>query len=102
MTLKIYDSPFEVTHGKKIGNRIAIKSDLSIAIMSSIKDKNWTTEEAAKLLGVDTSYIMSIKNMETEKLSIDFMLEILERLGFNLKMCTPAHQQFFITISKTL
>lgn len=102
MTLKFYENPFEVTHGDKLGSRMAIKSDLSLAIMHSIKGKGWTDEEAAKFLGVDIDYIESLKNIEMEKLSIDFMLEILERLGYHLKMCTPAHQQFFITISKTL
>lgn len=102
MTLEIYDEPIELKHDKKTGSRIAIKKDISNVIINLIKDKGWTTSEAAKFLGVDTDYIISLKNLEIEKISIDFMLDILERFGFNLKMCTPAHQQFFITISKTL
>lgn len=102
MTLEIYDTQAEITCKKKQETRMVIKKDLSKAIMNSIKEKGWTTEESAKFLGLDIKYITSLKNSETEKLSIDFMLEILERLGFKLKMCTPAHQQFFITISKTL
>lgn len=102
MTLEIYDTQAEITRKKKQETRMVIKKDLSKAIMNSIKEKGWTTEESAKFLGLDIKYITSLKNSKTEKLSIDFMLEILERLGFKLKMCTPAHQQFFITISKTL
>lgn len=102
MTLEIYDTQAEITRKKKQETRMVIKKDLSKAIMNSIKEKGWTTEESVKFLGVDTEYIISLKNSETEKLSIDFMLEVLERLGFKLKMCAPAHQQFFITISKTL
>lgn len=75
MTLEIYDIQAEITRKKKQETRMVIKKDLSKAILNSIKEKGWTTEESVK---------------------------VLERLGFKLKMCAPAHQQFFITISKTL
>lgn len=102
MTLKTYDQTFEVLRQKKIENRIAIKYDLYCIIKNLIKDKNWTKEEAIKFLDIDSNSINSLQNAEIEKLSIDFMLDVLERFGFKIKMSVPAHQQFFITISKTI
>lgn len=100
MTLKFYDSPFHVTHGEDVANKMAMKMDLSIMLSKLIKDQGWTQIEAAKVLGVSQSRVSDLKNAKIEKFTIDTMMDMLETLGFKIHFTMPTLENAVISIDK--
>lgn len=100
MPLKFYDSPFHVTHNDEQASKMAMKMDLSIMITKLIKDKGWTQSEAAQKLNVQQSRISELANAKIEKFTIDAMFDMLDALGFQVRMSMPSLQEASIAISK--
>ena len=74
--------------------------DLSIMITKLIKDKGWTQSEAAQKLNVQQSRISELANAKIEKFTIDAMFDMLDALGFQVRMSMPSLQEASIAISK--
>ena len=100
VSLKLYDSPFHVTHNTEVANKMAMKMDLSIMLSKLIKDEGWTQGQAAEFLGVSQSRISDLKNARIEKFTIDTMMDMLEKLGFKIQFTMPNLEQASISIEK--
>ena len=101
MTLKFYDSPFHATHDEETANKMAMRVNLSIMLTSLIKEKGWNQGEAAQQLGVTQSRISDLKNTKVENFTVDAMLEMLDTLGFKVRMSMPNLEEASISITKT-
>lgn len=100
MTLKFYDSPFHVTHNEDVANKMAMKIDLSIMLTSLINEKNWTQSEAATVLGVKQSRVSELMNNKIEKFTIDAMFDMLDKLGFKVKLAMQTADEASISIAQ--
>lgn len=63
---------------------MTFKSDLMILITSIIRKNNWTQNDAAKALGVTQPRISDLMNGKIAKFSIDMLLEMLLKSGYQL------------------
>ncbi|WP_454710508.1 helix-turn-helix domain-containing protein [Delftia acidovorans] len=63
-----------------------VKSYLSSLVVEIIYQKKWTQSEAAAALGVAQPRISEIKQAKLEKFSVDFLMTILIKLGYKLKV----------------
>ena len=86
MALIFHDSPFHVTHDADKASKMALKMDFSILIGKLIKEKSWNQLEAAEALGVTQSRISDLVNGKIEKFTLDFMFDMLDKLGFRAKV----------------
>lgn len=102
MALKLYESPFHVTHDNVTASKMAMKMDLSIMLSNLIKEQGWTQNEAAEKLGVRQSRISDLKNAKIEKFTIDSMFDMLDAFGFRAQMSMPSLHKAAIDISKTV
>jgi len=100
MTLKFYDSPFHVTHDDDTASKMAIKMDLSIMITELIKEKGWTQSESAERLSMQQSRISELVNAKIEKFTVDAMFDVLDALGFRMRMSISSLEEASISISK--
>lgn len=82
MALQFHDSPFHVTHDPETASKMALKMDLSIFITDCIKKLGLRQSEAAARLNVTQSRISELANGKIEKFTIDAMVDMLDRLGF--------------------
>jgi predicted XRE-type DNA-binding protein len=100
MPLKFYDSPFHVTHDNETASKMAMKMDLSIMLTHLIKEQGWTQQEAADKLKITQSRVSDLKNAKIDKFTIDAMFDMLDILGFRIKMSMPSLHEASIAISK--
>ncbi|MGO2513513.1 helix-turn-helix domain-containing protein [Marinomonas polaris] len=70
MALKLYDSPFHVTHDNEVASKMAMKMDLSIMLSNLIKEQDWTQVEAAAKLNTKQSRMSDLKNAKIENLPL--------------------------------
>lgn len=101
MALKFYESPFHVTHDEDKASKMAMKMDLSIMLSKLIRDKGWTQAEAAANLNVQQSRVSDLMNSKIDKFTIDAMFDMLDALGFHVRMTMPAFDAASITISRS-
>lgn len=101
MALKLYESPFHVTHAEDVASKMVMKMDLSIMLTSLIKGKGWSQKEAAGELGVTQSRVSDLMNSKIEKFTVDSMFDMLDALGFHAKMTMPSTHEASITIKGT-
>lgn len=98
MALKFYDSPFHVTHDEDVANKMAMKMDLSIMLSNLINENKWTQSEAATVLGVKQSRVSELMNNKIEKFTIDAMFDMLDKLGFRVKLAMKTADEAQISI----
>ncbi|WP_305843055.1 helix-turn-helix domain-containing protein [Photobacterium leiognathi] len=63
---------------------VTMKSDLMILLTSYINDNSLTQKEAAKLMGITQPRVSSLVNDDIEKFSIDKLIEMALKLGFEM------------------
>lgn len=100
MSLKFYDSPFHVTHGEEVANKMAMKMDLSMMLSHLIDEKGWNQTQAAQAFGITQSRVSDLKNAKIEKFTIDTMIDMLEILGFKIQFVMPSLKEASISIFK--
>ena len=100
MAIKYYDSPFHVTHDDEQASKMAMKVDLSIMLTNLIKARGWTQTEAAEKLSVQQSRVSELANAKIEKFTIDAMFDMLDVLGFRVRMSMSSLEEASIAISK--
>ncbi|PML07995.1 MULTISPECIES: helix-turn-helix domain-containing protein [Vibrio] len=102
MALKFHESPFHVTHDKKVASRMAMKVDLSVLITKAIEKNGWTQQEAANELEIPRSRVSEIKNSKIELYSLDSLMDIMDKFGFEVKLTTPCTVEANIVIEQPI
>lgn len=100
MSVEYYDSPFHVTHDKKVATNKALKADVCIFISRFIKDKGWTQERAAEVLGTSQPRISDIKQLKIDNFTLDALFEYLDALNFNTTFSCVSVKKASISITK--
>ncbi|MEQ1531690.1 MAG: helix-turn-helix transcriptional regulator, partial [Methylococcales bacterium] len=98
MSLQFYDSPFLVNHDPETASKMVMKMDLSIMLSRLIENRQWTQAQAAEQLGVKQSRISDLVNAKIEKFTIDALLDMLDKLGFQISWTMPTLQKATIVI----
>ena len=98
MPLKFYESPFHVSHDKDTANKMAMKMDLSLMISKVIENNKWSQTEAAKKLGVNSNDIADLMTSKIENLTLDSLIDMLNKLGFQLNWSMPSLAKSSLTI----
>ncbi len=98
MALKFYDSPFHVNHDAETASKMIMKMDLSIMLSRLIESKQWTQAQAAEQLGVKQSRISDLVNAKIEKFTIDALLDMLDKFGFQVSWTMPSLQKATMVI----
>lgn len=84
--MKKYKNAFEILSSeKKEIENYTMRSDMMNAIKDIIKEQEWTQTEAAKRLEVTQPRISSLKNGHISKFSIDMLMGMLAKLGFEFE-----------------
>lgn len=63
-----------------------LKSYLAALVVALIASKKWNQTEAAKHLDVKQPRISEIKQAKLDKFSVDFLLQLLAKLGYRLEL----------------
>jgi len=92
MAIKYYDTPFHVNHDAETAINMAMKVDLSIKIAKLIKERGLTQADAAEMLAVHQSRISELVNAKIEKFTIDTMVGMLDKLGFQAQIVISEKQ----------
>ena len=81
MAIKLYKSPFHVTHDEEKASSMAMRVDLTIIITREIKRREWTQDQAADYLRVTQPRISDLVNGKVEKFTLDCLFDMLAKLG---------------------
>lgn len=60
---------------------IVARLQLMMQIENIIRQRGWTQEQAAKVLGLRQSRVSELMNSRSEKFTIDMLMKLLNRLG---------------------
>ncbi|OQK16516.1 Cro/Cl family transcriptional regulator [Methyloprofundus sedimenti] len=82
MALKFYESPFHVTETAEVASNMVLRADIIIMIRDIIQHQGWTQQQAANQLCISQPRISDIMNGKIEKFTLDFLVTILDALGF--------------------
>jgi predicted XRE-type DNA-binding protein len=63
-----------------------------------IKEKKWTQSEAATVLDVKQSRVSELMNSKIDKFTIDAMFDMLDKLGFKVRLSMESADTAQITI----
>jgi predicted XRE-type DNA-binding protein len=101
MALKFYDSPFHAVEPPEVASKFVLKADLTIMIRDYIELQGWTQKEAAERLGVNQPRVSNIVNGKIDKLTLDALFTILDKLGFATKFTSVEPEEASIKIERT-
>lgn len=65
---------------------IVARLELMFQIERIIKDRGWTQQEAAKILGIRQPRVCELVAGRSEKFTIDMLMKLLARLGKEVKL----------------
>ncbi|NOR72020.1 MAG: helix-turn-helix domain-containing protein [Methylomarinum sp.] len=85
MTLQFYESPFHATETPEIANNMVLRADIMIMIRDIIDRKHWTQQQAANELCISQPRVSDLINGKIEKFTLDFLITILNSLGFKAR-----------------
>ena len=85
MALKFYESPFHVTETAEVASNMLLRADMTIMIRDIIEYQGWTQQQAAKELSLSQPRISDIMNGKIEKFTLDFLVTVLDALGFKAR-----------------
>lgn len=101
MGLKYYTSPFHATETKEVADLLLLKTQLCGIIKDYLQSENWTQKEAAKILGVTQPKVSDIVNGKVDRITMDRIIEMLYKLGFNTRAEESQKDFFSIHIERT-
>ncbi len=80
-------NPFELISTDPVeANMLSLKSKLIIILTKLIRDQGWSQCVAAEKLGVSQPRISSLMNGQLSKFSIDTLLKLILKVGYELDM----------------
>ena len=85
MALKFYESPFHATETAEVASNMLLRTDITIMIRDIIQHQGWTQQQAANELRISQPRISDIMNGKIEKFTLDFLVTILDALGFKAR-----------------
>lgn len=100
MTLKFYESPFHATETPEVANKSVMIADLIIMIRDIIEQQGWTQKEASEILAVNQDCISNIVSGQLDKLTLDILFSMLDKLGFRAEFTFGNLEEASIKIQK--
>ena len=85
MALKFYDSPFHASETAEVASNMVLRTDITIMIRDIIERQGWTQQQAAKELSLSQPRVSDIMNGKIEKFTLDFLVTVLDSLGFKAR-----------------
>jgi predicted XRE-type DNA-binding protein len=90
--MKEYKNAFELlTSDRHALEMWTLRSDMTNAIIDTIKANGWTQKAAAKHLGLSQPRLSNLQNGKISKFSAVMLMQILSKLGFtcDIKFTPP-------------
>ena len=100
MALKYYDSPFHATETPEVASKFVLKTDLTIMIRDIMESEGLTQKEFAEKVGLTQPRISDIVNGKIDKLTLDTLFSILDKLGFKSTFTYGSSEKASINIQK--
>lgn len=66
-------------------NMKQLRSQLGITLITLLREKGWSDEDAAVTLGVDATWVRTLLEGELEGFTVEGMLEMLVLMGYTLE-----------------
>lgn len=85
MALNFYESPFHATETAEVASNMVLRADMTIMIRDIIERQGWTQQQAANKLNLSQPRISDIMNGKIEKFTLDFLVTVLDALGFKAR-----------------
>ena len=81
------DNVFEdLGFGTEEALNLKVRADLMLDLRSTIQKRGWTQKEAAEFLGETQPRISNLMNGEIERFSVDKLINLLGKLGLEVKV----------------
>ncbi|MHC5676502.1 helix-turn-helix domain-containing protein [Nostoc sp.] len=100
VALKFYESPFHATETPEVASKSVLKADLTIMIRDIMEEAGYTQKEFAEILGVSQPRISDIVNGKIDKLTLDALFSVLDKLGFKASFTFGSSEEASIQIQK--
>jgi len=85
MALKFHESPFHATEDHDVASNMVLRADITIMIRDIVERQGWNQTQAAKELGISQPRMSDIMNGKIDKFTLDFLVTILDKLGFRAR-----------------
>ena len=100
VALKFYETPFHATETPEVASKSVLKADLTILIRDIMETEGWTQKEFAEILGVTQPRISDVVNGKIDKLTLDTLFSMLDKLGFKSSFTFGSLEEASIKIQK--
>jgi predicted XRE-type DNA-binding protein len=64
----------------------SLRAELMISLRKTIREREWTQEEAAKMLGIGQSRVSDLMRGKWEKFSLDMLITLAIRAGKQIEI----------------